>query len=131
MKIKCFIWVLHNVLDFLATLYHELWHWIPSFIFFYFGYCDFPELNLTRVPKIEFVEDNTSTVNYSCSMSVSYSYDRDTMKKWMHNIILAGPAFGFFLIFLVSPWWLCIFAVVYADTIWLSSDDLKKLGHPL
>lgn len=116
---------MYAVLEILCALYHELWHWLMVMVFYFFGVCERPHLNINHCPRLK-LNDDGGTTTYSTHMSITYiAYN--SMRKWMHKLVIVAPAFGFFFLIVISPIYMIPLYISYQGMLWLSTSDIEKL----
>src|SRR5688572_10959638 len=122
------LWIEHYVFNLPCYLYHEICHWVFGFITFCCGVNSFPKLRVLRWANWEINATNTGYEVSSHFMCVNTANDLNRFWNRVLTIyICSAPAFGVILLFVISPWYLCVYYITQIQTLWLSYGDYQQI----
>lgn len=106
---------------------HELSHWLIALIFYILGTNHiFSTITIKRLYKIEITGDNTSE-STSHHMYITTSVHN---RNYITSILItSAPAFMTIILFIISPWWLCLIYCNNLSVLWLSIGDINSINH--
>lgn len=119
-------WIIRATLNFLFTLYHELWHWLAIWIIMPFSSkTNAPWLVITRYPSVKVVDNILWT--YETGAAVHHRVSDDYDGSTEDYLISLAPIVGCMLLFWLFPPYMWIILVYHFHTIVPSMSDMKVL----
>lgn len=106
---------------------HELSHWFVAWIFYIAGtnYV-IPKITIERLYSVKVISHN-ATSSMSHHMSITTGVHN---RNYLTSIfITSAPAIMTVMLFIISPWWLCLIYCNNLSTLWLSVGDITYLIH--
>ena len=128
MKLKILTFYISEYV-FVFPLYylHELSHWFVALIFYILGTnLMFPTITVERWYKVE-ITGKTTTSSTSFYM---YIQTQVRNRNYLTSILVtSAPAFLTVVLFIISPWYLCLIYCNNLSVLWLSVGDVTSLEH--
>ena len=112
--------------ELIATLTHELSHYIVAVILYPINDTEFPKLVFTQIAKYKFNADN-STSTYSFRAHVTYNGYVTYTSFVILKLIVVAPAITTIALFIFMPWYVCLFMLPLLNSLWLSLSDVDQL----
>ncbi len=122
-------YVLLTVYEFPLMMIHEISHWIVAFVTFVCGLNHFPTIHINTYPLVENNGRGLSINGWG--MYVNYDTDKNKRRRSriLNAIVACSPCLMTLILFLVSPWQLCMFYIPGLNILWMSVGDINMVSN--